>query len=122
MPDCFDLAKLDPGWLFRVVQQRGDITLLPPATLKLDLKKGIALNAPPQTAARPPVLSGRKKGKDPVAGGSWWAARAQSGDVSPGFTKDEILRPAREDPRAAGGVFVQVSGLLRELSGGRSIG
>ena len=38
------------------------------------------------------------------------------------LTKDEILRPAREDPRAAGGVFVQVSGLLRELSGGRSIG
>ena len=31
-------AKLDPAWLFRVVQQRGDLVLLPPATLKLDLK------------------------------------------------------------------------------------
>jgi hypothetical protein len=104
-----------------VVQQRGDVTLLPPATLKLDLKKGTAPKAPQQT--RPPgALSGGKKGKDPVAGGSWWAARAHTGEVSPGFTKDEILRPAREDPRAAGGVFVQVSGLLRELSGGRSIG
>ena len=41
---------------------------------------------------------------------------------SPGFTRDEILRPAKEDPRAEGGLFVRVSGLLRELSGGGSIG
>jgi hypothetical protein len=57
-----------------------------------------------------------------VAGGSWWAARAQAGEVAPGFTKDEIMRPAKEDPRAEDGVFVRVSGLLRELSGGRAIG
>ena len=115
-------AKLDPAWLFRVVQQRGDVTLVPPATLKLDLKKGIVPKAP-QTAPRPPApLSGGKKGKDPVAGGSWWAARAHTGGVTPGFTKDEILRPAREDPRGENGVFVRVSELLRELSGGRSIG
>jgi hypothetical protein len=56
-----------------------------------------------------------------VAGGSWWAARAQAGEVAPGFTKDEIMRPAKENPRAEGGVFARVSGLLRELSGGRSI-
>jgi transcription-repair coupling factor (superfamily II helicase) len=112
-------AKLDPAWLFRVVQQRGDVTLVPPATLKLDLKKGIV----PKAAPRPPApLSGGKKGKDPVAGGSWWAARAHTGGVTPGFTKDEILRPAREDPRGENGVFVRVSELLRELSGGRSIG
>jgi hypothetical protein len=41
--------------------------------------------------------------------------------VTPGFTKDEILRPAQEDPRAEDGVFARVSGLLRELSGGGSI-
>jgi hypothetical protein len=115
-------AKLDPAWLFRVVQQRGDVMLVPPATLKLDLKKSVAPR-PPMPAARPagPVPLG-KKGKDPVASGSWWAARAQAGEVAPGFTKDEIMRPAREDPRAEDGVFTRVSGLLRELSGGRSIG
>jgi hypothetical protein len=32
------------------------------------------------------------------------------------------MRPAKEDPRAANGLFVRVSGLLRELSGGGSIG
>jgi hypothetical protein len=70
--------------------------------------------------ARPVTAPGRK-GRDPVASGSWWAARAQAGEVAPGFTKDEIMRPAKENPRAEGGVFVRVSGLLRELSGGRSI-
>ena len=37
------------------------------------------------------------------------------GEVKPGFTKAEILRPAREDPRAPGGVFERVGGLLSEL-------
>ena len=40
-------AKLDPAWLFRVVQRRGDVTLVPPATLKLDLKKpAVAAESP----------------------------------------------------------------------------
>jgi transcription-repair coupling factor (superfamily II helicase) len=116
-------AKLDPAWLFRVVQQRGDVTLIPPATIKLDLKKPSA--AAPKKAGpaveRPGPVTSRRKGSDPVAGGSWWAARAQTGEVKPGFTKDEIMRPAKEDPRSENGVFVRVAGLLRELSGGRSI-
>jgi transcription-repair coupling factor (superfamily II helicase) len=120
-------AKLDPGWLFRVVQRRGDVTLVPPATLKLDLKKpAVAAESlrtgAPSVPGRPVSQPGRRKGGDPVAGGSWWAARAQAGAVKPGFTKDEIMRPAKEDPRAEDGVFVRVSDLLRELSGGQSIG
>jgi len=112
-------AKLDPAWLFRIVQQRGDVTLVPPATLKLDLKKPIGRKPMPEVRKSPAPLG--KKGRDPVAGGSWWAARAQAGEVAPGFTKDEIMRPAQEDPRAQDGVFARVSGLLRELSGGGSI-
>ncbi|MEO8078340.1 MAG: TRCF domain-containing protein, partial [Acidobacteriota bacterium] len=120
-------AKLDPAWLFRVVQQRGDVTLIPPATLKLDLKKAPASVVAPKPAVspqleRPAAIGGRRKGADPVAGGSWWAARAHTGEVKGGFTKDEIMRPAAENPRSEDGVFVRVSGLLRELSGGRSIG
>jgi transcription-repair coupling factor (superfamily II helicase) len=122
-------AKLDPAWLFRVVQRRGDIQLVPPGTLKLDLRK-----TPTPAPAKPALTggtgpgpstelrAGRRKGGDPVASGSWWAARAQAGDVKPGFTKEEIMRPAKEDPRAPGGVFSRVAGLLRELSGGTSIG
>jgi hypothetical protein len=35
--------------------------------------------------------------------------------VRPGFTKEEILRPAKDDPRAPGGVFERVGGLLSEI-------
>jgi transcription-repair coupling factor (superfamily II helicase) len=113
-------AKLDPAWLFRVVQQRGDVMLVPPATLKLDWKKPFGRK--PAAPPRAPAAAGTpRKGRDPVAGGSWWAARAQAREVTPGFTKDEIMRPAKEDPRAEDGVFSRVSGLLADLSGGLSI-
>ncbi len=105
-------ASLDPGRLFKLIQQRGDLKLIPPATLKLDLKADARL-APRQAGRR---------GTDPVAAGSWWTARARAGEVTPGFTKDEIMRPEKDDPRKAGGLFARVSGLLRELSGGESIG
>ncbi len=107
-------AKLDPAWLFRVVAERGDVALIPPGTLKLDLKGSTTPSTPVQRLPR--------KGGDPVAGGSWWAARARAGEVTPGFTRDEILRPAREDPRSEGGVFRGVGRLLRELSSGGAIG
>jgi hypothetical protein len=35
--------------------------------------------------------------------------------VKPGFTKQEILRTAKDDPRGPGGVFERVGGLLSEL-------
>jgi hypothetical protein len=56
-----------------------------------------------------------------VAAGSWWTARARAGEVTSGFTRDQIMRPPREDPRAEGGVFARVAGLLRELSAGASV-
>jgi hypothetical protein len=57
-------------------------------------------------------------GSRPAHARSWWTARATAGEVTAGFTKDEILRPAKEDPRAEGGVFSRVSGLLRDLAEG----
>jgi len=42
-------------------------------------------------------------------------ARAREGDVKPGFTKADILRPAKEDLRAPGGVFDRVGALLSDL-------
>jgi transcription-repair coupling factor (superfamily II helicase) len=114
-------AKLDPAWLLRVIQERGDVVLLPPATLKLDLRA--AEKGPEHKVAEHKAKDKRlRKGGDPVAGGSWWAARAKSGEVAPGFTRSEIMRPAKEDPRAEGGLFARVGGLLRELSAGGSIG
>jgi transcription-repair coupling factor (superfamily II helicase) len=88
-------AKVDVARLFTLVQERRDLQLTPPATLKLDMKVAGAKRAPQQR--------------------SWWTARATAGEVTAGFTRDEILKPAQEDPRAEGGVFSRVSGLLRDL-------
>jgi transcription-repair coupling factor (superfamily II helicase) len=49
-------------------------------------------------------------------GQSWWTARATAGEVTPGFTKDEILRKPEADPRAEGGMFSRLEGLLQRLA------
>jgi transcription-repair coupling factor (superfamily II helicase) len=105
-------AKLDPTWLLHVVQGRGDVTLQPPATVKLDLRSQVAAGG--RSASRDRAKTGATK--------SWWTARATAGEVAPGFTREEILKPAKEDPRGEDGLFARVGGLLRELSSGGSIG
>ena len=45
-------AKLDPAWLFRSIQERSDIQLTPPATLKLDMRKGSAMRPATGPAGR----------------------------------------------------------------------
>jgi hypothetical protein len=96
--------------LLKVVAGRGDTTLIPPATVRLDLK--------PKTAPAPrPSVQGTKVKARQSTGSSWWTARATAGEVKAGFTKEEILKPPKEDPNAPTGVFATVRGLLTELRG-----
>jgi transcription-repair coupling factor (superfamily II helicase) len=135
-------AKVDPARLVSFVQRRGDVTLVPPAALKLDLKATSTAKATPAPASpaarssrpqdrpsgpwanigRKPltsseVLRGRKD--EPAPTPSWWTARATAGEVTSGFTKAEILKPDLEDPRGPSGVFTRVGGVLSELVGSR---
>jgi hypothetical protein len=72
--------------------------------------------AKPSTMSHPPsAISHKKTGKYANAAPSWWVARAREGEVKPGFTKADILRPTKEDPRAPGGVFERVGALLSDL-------
>ncbi|MEI6246343.1 MAG: TRCF domain-containing protein [Acidobacteriota bacterium] len=105
-------AKLDPAWLFSAVQARGDLTLLPPAILKLDLNRPAE---PPETAPRAQL---RSKKKPTQMTSSWWTTRAKSGDVSPGFSREVILAPGAIDPRAPGGLFERLGDVLTELGRG----
>jgi transcription-repair coupling factor (superfamily II helicase) len=107
-------TKVDLTKVIALVQERGDLQLVPPNSLKLDLKGQQSAFAPAPSAAG---ASARQLGlrakisRKP----SWWVARATTGEVTPGFTKAEILRKAPEDPRAPDGVLVKVTGLLEEL-------
>jgi transcription-repair coupling factor (superfamily II helicase) len=125
--------KVDPMHLIRLVQEREELTLLPPSTVKLSLKpvvrEPVMAGAPGGAvhrgapAVQPPLTPLQKlaqarhprplaKPKRPPA---WWTARATAGEVTPGFTKAEILKAAPEDPRALDGVLAKVTEFLEDL-------
>ncbi len=118
-------AKVDPVRLVALVRQRPDLTLVPPAALKLNLdgirdsgagtRKAMDRGTPRPEPRAPSPAKGSSRHGD--AAPSWWTARARTGEVAPGFTKEEILKPAKEDPRAPGGVLERLGSLLRELAG-----
>ena len=120
-------AKVDPVRLVALVRQRPELTLVPPAALKLNLDGARAAGQRPESrpardpsrarsASQPaPATQRAAAARDRRPPHRWWTARARAGEVKPGFTKEEMLRPAKEDPRAPGGVFEQVGGLLSEL-------
>jgi len=104
-------AKVDPVRLVSLVRQRPDLTLVPPAALKLDLN-GIRESG---LGRSQPANAGKRGRRETKGAPSWWTARALEGEVKPGFTKEQILKPAKDDPRAPGGVFERVGALLSEL-------
>jgi transcription-repair coupling factor (superfamily II helicase) len=102
-------AKVDPVRLVALVRQRPELTLVPPGGLKLSLDR------PEAAAQRPAERRERTPRRRSAHAPSWWVARARETEVKPGFTKAEMTRPKAEDPRAPGGVFEQVGGLLSDL-------
>ena len=129
-------SKVDPTRMVNLVRRRSDLTILPPSGLKLALDGGGSSKGPgisqgsgirDQGSGRPLVpaqsrhpSAGRAgtaapKPKRPEIAPSWWTARAKAGEVTPGFTKAEILRAKPDDPRGPGGVFERVGGLLSEM-------
>jgi transcription-repair coupling factor (superfamily II helicase) len=113
-------AKVDPVRLVALVRQRPDLTLVPPAALKLSLDGnrdsgvGIRRDSGSVTAGKTNPQS-RIPNPKKVAAPSWWTARARESEVRPGFTKAEMTRARPDDPRAPGGVFERVGGLLSDL-------
>ena len=118
-------SRIEPTQVMKLVHARPDLKLVPPGILKLE----------PAPAARPPAPAGRpsqvpgpapsavrpgqiKRAPKPVedTSASWWTSRATAGAVTPGFSRDAILKPAAVDPRAPGGLFERLAGLLDDLS------
>ena len=110
-------ANLDPVRLVALVRSRPDLTLVPPAALSgFRLEEGRACRCRRPVSGRAPAASARlREASARTAAPSWWTARAREGTVKPGFSKEEILKPAKEDPRTPGGVFERVGGVLSEL-------
>ncbi|HEY7473625.1 MAG TPA: transcription-repair coupling factor [Vicinamibacterales bacterium] len=104
-------ASVEPARLPRLIQSRGDLTLVPPGVLRIDLDK--PADAAPNTAPkRRQVAAGQARES---AATSWWTTRATS-DVEPGFTREAILAEAPPDPSQPGGLFDRVGTVLEQLS------
>jgi transcription-repair coupling factor (superfamily II helicase) len=104
-------ARVDPVRLVNVVSRWPGATLVPPVSVKLDVEA--SLNVKAREERGQPRTGARMKRGD--SGPSWWTARATAGEVKAGFTKAEILHKPEADPRAEGGMFSRLEGLLREL-------
>ena len=110
-------ASLDPTRVVNLIAKRPHIALQPPSSLKLDLLQATVAPRLKEKQQLRGQGTGRKFGRQPESmASSWWTQRAKTGQVSAGFSKENLTRPAAEDPRAEGGVFDRVLGLLTELS------
>jgi transcription-repair coupling factor (superfamily II helicase) len=105
-------AKLDPTWLLNLVRNRQDLTLLPPAILRLDMSRPATRLVVGPKLTKAPVPAVERPDSD-----SWWTARATTG-VAPGFTREQMLAEAPPDPAAAGGLFDRLGELLEQLGKG----
>jgi hypothetical protein len=122
-------ARVDLIRLIKVVSEQPGATLVPPASLKLDLEAQNGSGGPGRAGGPkgPPLQVSKVPGPSRVQdrrGGpsgppgretSWWTARATAGEVTAGFTKAEILRKPEANPRAEGGMFARLEELLRAL-------
>jgi len=93
-------AKLDPAWLFKLIQSRKDLTLLPPAVLRLNLE------------------SKGSKTESRTADESWWTSRATAGEVSSGFSREAVEAEAARNATPSERLFERLRQVLQQLSQG----
>ena len=85
---------------------RRTCTLIPPATLQAGHEEAHGAASAGRGARPEPAAPTSGRERDATRSGGPGGRRGRRRARYGGFTKDEILRPATEDPRAEGGVFV----------------
>jgi hypothetical protein len=123
----------EPQRVLRLIGEHPEVTLSPPSSLKLDLgwtaarafkgpnRSGLIgrTPVPPASSVRTRPSGRMVPGRVGPVARSWWTARATEDEVRPGFSKDAILRPVKEDPRGPAGVLTRVRNVLSALSGSK---
>ena len=112
-------AKLDPAMILRLIQSRGDLTLLPPAVIRMDLSKtpgvvpskGTARNRHPESVQRQKSVGTDTRSRAIVLVDRPRDLRSRARLHEAG---DSGRKTA--DPSAPGGLFERVGQLLEQLS------
>jgi transcription-repair coupling factor (superfamily II helicase) len=113
----FRPGGVDPARVISLVSRRPDVTLVPPASLRLTAAQ--PMTAPTFVARRQgrPEPPKREVGrKTDMKQASWWTQRATSGTVAPGFTRQELAKPSKTPWDTPDRLFDQVKGVLTELT------
>jgi transcription-repair coupling factor (superfamily II helicase) len=114
----FRPGGVDPARVISLVSKRPDITLVPPASLRLTATQPTTA---PTVAAKRQVTRVEstvpKFGQKPeTRQQSWWTQRATSGTVAPGFTREALAKPVKTPFDSPSRLFDQVRGVLTELT------
>jgi transcription-repair coupling factor (superfamily II helicase) len=114
----FRPGGVDPARVISLVNRRPDVTLVPPAALRLTAAQ--PMTAPAFTAKRQgrqePVrrdLGRKTESRQPA---SWWTQRATSGTVAPGFNREELAKPTKVAWDTPSRLFEDVKGVLTALT------
>ena len=113
----FRPGGVDPARVISLINRRPDVTLVPPASLRLTATQ--PMTAPTFAAKRQgrPEPPRREIGrKTDIKQASWWTQRATSGTVAPGFTREELAKPTKTAWDTPDRLFDQVKGVLTELT------
>jgi hypothetical protein len=109
-------ARLDGLHLVKVVSGWPGARLVPPVSVTLDLE------AAPEPSAEARRMGQRRsdnsRGRGHSTQGSWWTARALTGEVKAGFNKADVLRVPERSPRAEDGLFSRLLSLLQAIDAG----
>ncbi len=113
----FRPGGVDPARVISLINRRPDVTLVPPASLRLTAAQPVTA---PTFVAKPqgrPELTRREVGrKTDMKQASWWTQRATSGTVAPGFTREELAKPRKTPWDTPARLFDQIKGVLTELT------
>jgi transcription-repair coupling factor (superfamily II helicase) len=107
-------ARIDGLRLVKAVGQWPGAMFVPPVSVKLDLDAPLDVKRA-EGVSTAGGRGARRRLSEPA--GSWWTARATAGEVTPGFTREEVLRKPTTGPRERGGLFPRVMGLLEAFEG-----
>jgi transcription-repair coupling factor (superfamily II helicase) len=113
----FRPGGVDPARVISLINRRPDVTLVPPASLRLTATQ--PMTAPTFAAKREGRVEPKRRdiGRKPeTKQPSWWTQRATSGTVAPGFNREELAKPLKTPWDSPDRLFDQVRGVLTELS------